>query len=228
MMTAILLAAGNGLRLEGAATPKQFIRVKRIPLYQYSLNTFLKHRDISQIILVVNESFVSIVQDEVKKLQKLKQIHVIAGGKHRQDSSYAALTYAQLHVQPDYVVLHDVARPLVTKPLIDRVVQQVKKSYAVTLGRKVNDSLFVTNEDDSLSSYISKSDVYLSQTPQAFSFHLILEAHEHAKQLGIRRAIDDASLLRLMNKEVSVVPGSRYNFKVVTVDDLSLFKLIKG
>jgi 2-C-methyl-D-erythritol 4-phosphate cytidylyltransferase len=228
MMTAILLAAGNGLRLEGAATPKQFIKVKRIPLYQYSLNTFLNHRDIKQIVLVVNESFVSVVQDEIKKFQKLKPIHVISGGKHRQDSSYAALLYAHLHIQPDYVVIHDVARPLVTKTLIDRVVQQVKKSYAVTLGRKVNDSLFVTNDDDSLSSYISKSDVYLSQTPQAFSFPLVFEAHEHAKQLSIRRAIDDASLLRLMNKEVSVVPGSRYNFKVVTVDDLSLFKLIKG
>jgi 2-C-methyl-D-erythritol 4-phosphate cytidylyltransferase len=87
--------------------------------------------------------------------------------------------------------------------------------------------VFVKKEDDRLESYLSKNEVYLVQTPQAFNFKLILEAHEHARQLKIKQAIDDASLLTLMEQDVYVLPGSRYNFKVVTQDDLSLFKFIK-
>jgi 2-C-methyl-D-erythritol 4-phosphate cytidylyltransferase len=227
MITAVLLAAGSGLRLEGAVTPKQFIKINRIPLYQFSLKTFLAHPQIQQIVLVVQESFISLIQDEVKPFTKLKPIHVIAGGEYRQDSSYLALQYLQFHDSPDFVLIHDVARPLVTKSLIDKIITSVKKNLAVTLARKVNDSLFVTDDDKTLNSYIAKSDVYLSQTPQAFSYPLIMEAHEHAKKLHIKKAIDDASLLKLMSKVVAVVPGTRFNFKVVTQDDLSLFKILK-
>jgi 2-C-methyl-D-erythritol 4-phosphate cytidylyltransferase len=227
MITGILLAAGSGLRLEGSVTPKQFIKINRIPLYQYALKTFLAHPLIQQIVLVVQESFISKVQDEVKPFTKIKPIHVIAGGEYRQDSSYLALHYLQFNDSPDFVVIHDVARPLITKTLLDKIISSVKKNLAVTLARKVNDSLFVTDNDAALDSYIAKSDVYLSQTPQAFSYPLIMEAHEHAKKLQIKKAIDDASLLKLMSKAVAVVPGSRFNFKVVTQDDLSLFKLLK-
>lgn len=226
MITAILLAAGSGLRLEGSVTPKQFVKIHRVPLYQYALKVFLKHPKISQILLVVPNSFVSKVKDEVKIFLKTKTITVIAGGPYRQDSSYLALTYLQHNLSPDYVIIHDVARPLITANLIDKVLVSVKKNNAATLARKVNDSLFVTGEDTTLDTYISKNDVYLAQTPQAFSFPLILEAHQYASKLQIKMAIDDASLLKLTNKIVAVVPGSRYNFKIVTQDDLSMFKLI--
>lgn len=226
MITAILLAAGSGLRLEGSVTPKQFVKIHRVPLYQYALKVFLKHPKISQILLVVPASFVSKVKDEVKVFLKTKVVTVIAGGPYRQDSSYLALTYLQHNLSPDYVIIHDVARPLVTANLIDKILISVKKNNAATLARKVNDSLFVTGEDTTLDTYISKNDVYLAQTPQAFSFPLILEAHQYASNLHIKMAIDDASLLKLTSKMVAVVPGSRYNFKIVTQDDLSMFKLI--
>ena len=227
MITAILLAAGLGLRLEGSVTPKQFVKVNRVPLYQYSLKVFLKHPKISHIVLVVPASFVSKVEDEIKVFSKSKPITVISGGPYRQDSSFLALTYLQQTLTPDYVVIHDVARPLVSAVLIDKIIVSVKKNNAATLARKVNDSLFVTGEDTTLDTYISKNDVYLAQTPQAFSFPLILEAHQYAHKLQIKMAIDDASLLKLTNKVVSVVPGTRYNFKIVTQDDLSMLKLIK-
>ena len=226
MITAILLAAGSGLRLEGSVTPKQFIKVNRTPLYQYPLQVFLKHPKVNRILLVVPTSFVAKVKDEVKKFSKTKPIDVISGGLYRQDSSYLALTYLQNNLTPDFVIIHDVARPLITAALIDRVITSVKKNNAVTLARKVNDSLFVTGEDTTLETYISKNDVYLAQTPQAFNFPLILEAHQHANALQIKMAIDDASLLKLMNKVVIVVPGSRFNFKIVTQDDLSMLKLL--
>jgi 2-C-methyl-D-erythritol 4-phosphate cytidylyltransferase len=226
MITAILLAAGQGLRLKGVATPKQFLRIQGKKLYQYTLDTFVKHKKIDHIILVVNEKAVPEVQDEIKPWAKKKNIRVIVGGKTRQESSYQGLRYAQLNTKPDYVLIHDVARPLLNASLIDQLVGALKSHSAITLGRHVNDSLFVVDEQATLHNYVTKKDIYLTQTPQAFQFQTILEAHEHARLLKIRTASDDASLLTLMEKKVHVIPGSRMNFKIVNEDDLSLLKAL--
>ena len=226
MITAILLAAGEGLRLQGAVTPKQFLTIQGKKLYQYSLATFVNHKKIDQIILVVNEKSLAVVQDEVKPWAKKKTIHVIVGGKTRQESSYQGLLYVHLHTKPDHVLIHDVARPLVSVSLIDGLILGLKNHPAITLGRHVNDSLFVVDESATLENYVAKQDIYLTQTPQAFQFQTILNAHEHARKLKIKTASDDASLLTVMGKKVFVMNGSRLNFKVVTQDDLSLLKAL--
>jgi 2-C-methyl-D-erythritol 4-phosphate cytidylyltransferase len=226
MITAILLAAGQGLRLKGTVTPKQFLRIQGKKLYQFALETFVNHKRIDQIILVVNEKALPVVQDEVKPWAKKKNIRVIVGGKTRQESSYQGLLDAQLNSKPDYVLIHDVARPLLSVSLIDQLIAALKHYSAITLGRHVNDSLFVVDEQATLNNYVSKKDIYLTQSPQAFQFQTILEAHEHAKSLKIKTASDDASLLTLMAKKVHVIPGSRLNFKIVNEDDLSLLKAL--
>jgi 2-C-methyl-D-erythritol 4-phosphate cytidylyltransferase len=167
-----------------------------------------------------------VVQDEIKPWAKKKNIAVIVGGKTRQESSYQGLVYAHLNCKPDYVLIHDVARPLLSATLIDQLIVALKNYPAITLGRHVNDSLFVVDEQATLHNYVSKKDIYLTQSPQAFQFQTILEAHEHAKSLKIKTASDDASLLTLMEKKVHVIPGSRLNFKIVNEDDLSLLKAL--
>lgn len=226
MITAILLAAGQGLRLKSTVTPKQFLKVGRKKLYQYSLDTFCNHKRIDEIILVVNDKLLPQVQDEIKPWTKHKTIHVIAGGKTRQESSYLGLLYAQLHSKPDYVMIHDVVRPLITPNLIDTLVVKLKVHAGMTLARHVNDSLFIVDDQATLENYVGKQDIYLAQTPQAFHFQTILDAHEHARKLKIKTASDDASLLTLMGKKVHVLSGSRLNFKIVTEDDLAVLKKI--
>jgi 2-C-methyl-D-erythritol 4-phosphate cytidylyltransferase/2-C-methyl-D-erythritol 2,4-cyclodiphosphate synthase len=174
----------------------------------------------------VKEKALPVVQDEVKPWAKKKNIRVIVGGKTRQESSYQGLLDAQLNSKPDYVLIHDVARPLLSVSLIDQLIAALKHYSAITLGRHVNDSLFVVDEQATLNNYVSKKDIYLTQSPQAFQFQTILEAHEHAKSLKIKTASDDASLLTLMAKKVHVIPGSRLNFKIVNEDDLSLLKAL--
>ncbi|MEY3431678.1 MAG: 2-C-methyl-D-erythritol 4-phosphate cytidylyltransferase [Bacillota bacterium] len=224
MVTAILLAAGESLRLKSRVTPKQFLKLGKKKLYQFSLETFVNHKKIDQIILVVNDKFISQVQDEIRPFSKSKMIHVVAGGKTRQESSYLGLQYAKLHIKPDFVLIHDVARPLISPILVDALISKLNNYPAMTLARQINDSLFVVDDQATLNNYLGKTDIYLSQTPQAFEFETILEAHEYARKLKIKTAIDDASLLFLMGKKVHVVRGSRLNFKVVTEDDLVLLE----
>jgi len=224
MVIGILLAAGESLRLKSRVTPKQFLKIGKKKLYQFSLDTFVKHKKVDQVVLVVNDQFITQVQDEIKFYAKLKTIHVIAGGKTRQESSYLALQYAKFHIKPDFVLIHDVSRPMISELLIDTLIAKLKHYPAMTLARQINDSLFVVDDKATLNNYLGKNDIYLSQTPQAFDFETILDAHEYARKLKIKTAIDDASLLFLMGKKVHVVTGSRLNFKVVSEDDLLLLE----
>jgi len=224
MVIGILLAAGESLRLKSRVTPKQFLKIGKKKLYQFSLDTFVKHKKVDQVVLVVNDQFITQVQDEIKFYAKLKTIHVIAGGKTRQESSYLALQYAKFHIKPDFVLIHDVSRPMISELLIDTLIAKLKHYPAMTLARQINDSLFVVDDKATLNNYLGKNDIYLSQTPQAFEFETILDAHEYARKLKIKTAIDDASLLFLMGKKVHVVTGSRLNFKVVSEDDLLLLE----
>jgi|LakMenEpi03Aug12_release.lakeMendotaPanAssembly.Ray.scaffolds.fasta_scaffold56772_4 2-C-methyl-D-erythritol 4-phosphate cytidylyltransferase len=227
MYTAILLAAGKGLRLKSSTIPKQFLVVNRKPLYRYSLETFIAHKQISQIVLVVEEKYVAKVESEIRSLQKKKPIHVVVGGTTRQASSFEALKYIQKK-QPEtsFVLIHDVARPLISVELIDQLIETVKKHYAVTLGLPIHSSVISSNQGDLIDNYIPRQKLFLAQTPQAFHFPTIYEAHQTAMHQKISSATDDASLIKIMNKEVKIINGSRLNFKITHEDDLALLKAI--
>jgi 2-C-methyl-D-erythritol 4-phosphate cytidylyltransferase len=227
MYTAILLAAGKGLRLKNSTIPKQYLMVNRKPLYRYSLDTFIAHKLISRIILVVEEAYVAKVESDIRPLQKKKPIDVVVGGMTRQASSFEALKFIQKkHPSTSFVLIHDVARPLISLELIDQLTETVKKHYAVTLGLPVHSSVISSNQGELIDNYIPRQQLFLAQTPQAFHFPTIYEAHQTAIQQKITSATDDASLVKIMNKEVKIINGTRLNFKITHEDDLNLLKAI--
>lgn len=227
MYTAILLAAGKGLRLKNATLPKQYLMINRKPLYRYSLDTFIAHKLINQIILVVEEAYVAKVESDLRPLQKKKPIHVVVGGPTRQASSFEALKFVQKKLpETAFVLIHDVARPLISSDLIDQLIEAVKKHYAVTLGLPIHSSVISSNQGDLIDNYIPRQQLFLAQTPQAFHFPTILEAHQTAVNQKITSATDDASLIKIMNQEVRIINGSRLNFKITHGDDLNLLKTI--
>lgn len=227
MNIAILLAAGKGLRLKSATVPKQYLIVNRKPLYRYSLDTFIAHKQINHIVLVVEEPYFAKVESEIRPLQKKKPIHLVVGGATRQASSFQALKYIQKKLpETAFVFIHDVARPLISSELIDQVADVVKKHYAVTLGLPIHSSVISSNQGDLIDNYIPRQQLFLAQTPQAFHFPTIYEAHQTAIHQNISSATDDASLIKIMNKEVKIINGSRLNFKITHDDDLALLKAI--
>lgn len=230
MISAILLAAGKGLRLKSSTIPKQYINVKRKPMYRYPLETFVAHKQIDRIVLVIEEEYLPKVESDIRALAKKKPIDLVIGGATRQASSYAALAFLKKQkVAPDYVLIHDVARPLISAPLIDAILESVKKHFAVTLGLPIHSSVLSSADGQHIDNYIPRQKMFLAQTPQAFQFPVIIEAHEAAINQKITAATDDASLVKIMNKEVEILSGSRFNFKVTNEDDLALFKaLVEG
>jgi 2-C-methyl-D-erythritol 4-phosphate cytidylyltransferase len=72
---------------------------------------------------------------------------------------------------------------------------------------------------------LARDTIWLAQTPQAFRYNLILNAHQHARQHGLS-ATDDASLLEQIGIDVKIIEGSRWNLKITNPDDLKLARIL--
>ena len=127
--SAIITAAGSGRRFGEA---KQFKKLHGKPLYQYSLDRFIKSRLFDEIILVIPNSNKEKVQRKVKRKYG-SQVSLVIGGLDRQDSVKNAIQNSNSKV--DLVVIHDAARPFITKTLIEQCVSACETSYATFLAK---------------------------------------------------------------------------------------------
>jgi len=139
----------------------------------------------------------------------------VRGGERRRDSVRAGLDAL---ADCDYVVVHDGARPLVTKALIDAALAGARETGAALCAVPVSDTVKRTDDAGLVRSTVSRAGLWLAQTPQAFRTELLLRAHE-ATEID---ATDDAALVELLGEPVRVVMGSPRNLKVTTPADLRL------
>ena len=147
---------------------------------------------------------------------------VVAGGATRQQSVFAGLqTLEKLNASnEDVVLIHDGARPYVSKEIILNNIKTAKENDAAITVIKSTDSVLMSKQGKVVDSYLNREEIYNCQTPQSFKYGLILEAHKLAKEEGILDASDDACLVIRMNKKVSIVLGDVNNKKITYKEDL--------
>jgi 2-C-methyl-D-erythritol 4-phosphate cytidylyltransferase len=221
----IIPAAGQGQRLPESSAPKQFLNLGGVPVFIWSLATFLQHPRINQAVLVVPENW----SDKTKELleqhlpELCSRVTVITGGATRQESVYSGLEKL-LEQSPQYVFIHDAARPFVTAAAINDLLTILEKGFACTLAIPLSDSIreikdaFIVKEMD-------RNSLALMQTPQAAHFKSMLDAHRAAKAKGYETT-DDAALIKAHGMRTVIVPGSRLNIKITQWEDLYLAKAL--
>ncbi len=221
--SAVLLMAGSGRRF-GAATPKQFLMLAGKKVYEHTLNTFLRSRLFTEIILVCHPEWLNEVKNE---LPDTAGIHVIAGGTTRQESSYLGLS----SLAPcDVAVIHDAVRPLVSEEILRRNVQGAMKYGAVDTCIASADTLVHSFDGAVIADIPTRSEWFRGQTPQSFRLEWILEAHRKAR-LQHLSATDDCKLVAAIKKPIQIIEGDETNIKITTELDLfvaeQLFRLQK-
>lgn len=212
--TLIIPAAGQGKRM-GAGKNKLFLQIDSVPIIIHTLRAFEKDEQCKHIILAINEEERSYFEELLQTYPIQKDILLIQGGSERQDSVYNALMYVR---DVEYVLVHDGARPFVTKKMIEDVLQMAKEKGASICAVPVKDTIKKVTHDTVVET-VERSHLRAVQTPQGFHVPILLEAHESAKQAGFL-GTDDASLVECLPKEVGVVGGSYHNIKVTTPEDL--------
>lgn len=216
----LVLLGGKGLRLNNEL-PKQFIEVNGKMICEYSLEVFSKSEQIDEICISCLDGYDEIYENLLKKYPKIK--HKAVGGSERQHSIYNALKIFEKS-NVDVIVIHDGARPLITNNEIVDVIKFAKEYGATTVALPVSDTIKMA-ENNFVKKTIDRSNLFSVKTPQAFSYDLILEAHNAAindKFLGT----DDCSLIERMGKTVYIAKASEHNIKITTNIDLIIMKSI--
>ena len=226
MNIALIVAAGSGSRMESADRPKQFILVKDKPLMLYSVKAFQMHESIDVIVIVTNANAIDQVKDWCKEYQLNKVRLVVSGGYTRQESVYLGLQAVKsisLDIDNDIVLIHDSARPLVSKEIISANILACSQYGATCTAIKTKDTIARSINGQSVLEVANRQELYQCQTPQAFKLSLILAAHAQSKD---NIATDDAQLVLALKKDVYLVEGSSLNFKITTDADLLLLNAL--
>jgi len=185
------------------------------PVIFYVLDAFEECESISQIVVVVSKDNVAKCRELIAEKKYSKPIEVCAGGKRRQDSVAAGL--AELD-KCDWVVIHDGARPLVTRELIERGLEAARETGAAVAAVPVTDTVKIADDDQIVLETPPRQNLWAVQTPQVFRFDIISKAYQKAAG----DVTDDASLVERLGHKVKLYMGSYDNIKITNPDDLIL------
>jgi 2-C-methyl-D-erythritol 4-phosphate cytidylyltransferase/2-C-methyl-D-erythritol 2,4-cyclodiphosphate synthase len=218
---ALVVAAGIGKRF-GSETPKQYLSIDGKSVLEIVVEKFLQHQQIDAVAVVINEGHRSFYQDSTKGLDLLAPI---LGGEERQDSVRLGLLDIAKY-QPERVLVHDVARIFFTQQLISDLLSELDHYEGVIPVCQVTDTLKKLDKNYIVQETIPREEIFSVQTPQAFRYKTILNAHEDL--LGKGFFTDDASLLERQNINVKAVVTNNKNFKITTNEDFLLAQFLMG
>ena len=213
---AILLSAGKGTRMNQSVS-KQYLMLGNQTILSYSLEQFQKS-SIDEIILVTAQEDIEYVKNNIVLPHKINKVtKIVAGGQERYLSVYQGLLATQ---NCDYVMIHDGARPFLTIDIIEDSIRAVQKYQACAVGVPLKDSIKKLDREGYIVENIERTDVWQVQTPQCFSYPLILGAYEKLLQSDIKPTDDTAVVEYFTEVKVKMLMGSYENIKITTLDDL--------
>ncbi len=239
----IIPAAGLGTRMapvsagakgkQKASPSKQFTELGGTPILIHTLRRFAAVDAVSEIWIALRENeiaaFRARLDSEAKDVLK-KNVELVAGGEHRQQSVENALN-AVSAAGDDIVLVHDAVRPFVTPEIIQQVIDAAQKYGAAIAGLPAVDTVKQverTAEGALIKATIPRAGIVMAQTPQGFRYSVIKKAFDEATADGFL-GTDEASLVERSGHDVAVVMGSPRNIKITAPADMELAEFyLKG
>lgn len=210
-VNAIIPAGGTSSRFGNKNKLLEKIYDKEV--IRYTIEAFEKS-EIDEIIICANINIIEELKEIFKNSQKVK---IIEGGATRQESVFNGLKASEC----DYVLIHDGARPMISTDLINSAIEEVKTKKALTVATKTIDTIKEVI-DGKIVRTIDRAKLYNTQTPQAFKYNLIKDAH---MKLYGQNFTDDAGMLEELGQTVYILNGSYKNIKITTQNDIDIAKI---
>lgn len=215
-IAAIIVAGGRGHRA-GQGKPKQYRPLRGEPLIRRTLRTFHEHPAIGRIVPVIHPDDSTDYAAAARGLGS-KLTAPVFGGATRQDSVRAGLE-ALAASAPNSVLVHDAARPLLSQALLSRAIESASHAAAAVPVLPVTDTVKRVDDKGIVTQTLNRSELWLTQTPQVFSYAKLVEAHRRAAEKGLHDFSDDASLAEWAGIPVATFEGESGNVKFTTTDD---------
>ncbi|WP_312493642.1 2-C-methyl-D-erythritol 4-phosphate cytidylyltransferase [Anaerosporobacter sp.] len=230
---AIVLAAGQGRRMQSKVA-KQYMEIHGKPMLYYSLKAF-QDSVVDEILVVVGEDEVDYCREHILDRYGFNKVKaIVAGGKERYLSVYNALQNVEerivagiLEGDNRYVLIHDAARPLITKQIIEDAIQGVVSNKAVVVAVPSKDTIKIANETGTIEYTPKRSLTYIIQTPQAFEFDLLMKSYQAVMKSTNLEITDDAMIVEHgSNQSIKIVEGNYKNIKVTTPEDIKIAEIL--
>jgi 2-C-methyl-D-erythritol 4-phosphate cytidylyltransferase/2-C-methyl-D-erythritol 2,4-cyclodiphosphate synthase len=224
MVHFLILAGGTGERAKKSnkSPPKQYMEFNNISPLRYLLKNITKINEISSITVVISKENIKEYKRDTKGINNLRKY--VIGGKTRRDSSLKGIKNLENEFgnkKNQKVLIHDAARPFISKKIILQSIKNLKKYSATCPYVNIEDTIKSIDYKNKLNN-IDRNKLISLQTPQGFDLKEIFELHKKNK----KELSDDFSLI--INKEISfkLIKGSKENFKITTNEDLLIFNNI--
>jgi 2-C-methyl-D-erythritol 4-phosphate cytidylyltransferase/2-C-methyl-D-erythritol 2,4-cyclodiphosphate synthase len=211
---AILVAAGRGLRA-GSGGPKQYRVIGGQTVIFRAMEPFCCHPQVFAVQPVLNPDDTAVFNEAVSALRYQPPAH---GGATRQASVHAGLE-ALASVKPDVVLIHDAERPFVSAALISRAIEAALRTGAAIPAMPIADTVKQVSESGDVEATPERARLRIAQTPQAFRYDVILDAHRRAAREGRRDFTDDAAIAEWAGLTVATFEGDAANMKLTTSED---------
>ncbi len=216
---ALVVAAGRGRRF-GGEVPKQYLDIGGLPVLRHAVLSFLDHPEVDAVCPVIDPGDRAHFDAATAGLDLMDPV---AGGAERQESVRLGLE-SLVRLDPERVLIHDAARPLVSARIISAILAALERAVGAVPALPVGDTL-KRGAGGMIDGTVERHGLWRVQTPQGFRYAEILAAH---REFAGRHLTDDAAVAEEAGLPVALVEGAEENLKVTTVDDLRRAEEILG
>ncbi len=226
MIYGAILAGGIGSRVTLSHIPKQFICLEGRPVIAYTIESMLAVRRFDEIYIACHAEWMTYLEELIaREFSSIEGCRILltTGGKERIDS-IRNVTDAIEREHPigedDILVIHDAARPFVTKQILQDSIDSAARFGAVVAALPASDTMLYSEEGEQVDHIPDRKKIYHGQAPDSFRLKLFLDM-QAALTEEQRALATGTSLICTMNHvTMHMVPGDSLNFKITTDSDV--------
>ncbi len=222
----IILAGGTGQRF-GSEIPKQFIEVKGVPLFMYSVRKFAAFEPVEKIVLVISPQWQNYVRSSIEKEGLADKVIFAPAGKSRQHSVLNGLKALEgIAADNDPVFVHDSVRPLFPVSNLSDGLVALEKYDAALPVISVKDATYRSTDGGELTAILPRTELYSGQSPECLRYGPFVMAHSQFTEDELTAIRGCSELAFRAGMRVKLIDGIEQNFKITTKEDLQAFTLL--
>lgn len=215
-LSVIITAGGTSSRY--GKTNKLLEKISEKEVIIRSIEAFLPLKPY-EVIVSTSQSLEPVIKQLLKEYN-YDFVKVVLGGNTRQASVYNALKAC---CSPDFVAIHDAARPLIKQEDIENCLHMAMDKLAAIVAVKAVDTIKVVKDNAEIVDTPDRDTLWCVQTPQIFDYNLIFHAH---KKLEGKSFSDDSGMVEALGNKVFVSQGSDSNIKITTKKDICIAQML--
>lgn len=223
MNAALILAGGIGSRMGGGDCPKQYIMLRGRPVIDYSLCVLQRHEQIDYIVIVAAETWREFLDQWLRHSGIDKFAGYAQPGETRQHSIFNGLEQIKKTIpNTQKVIIHDAARPILPVELITECLKGLDEAEGVMPVLPLKDTCYQSEDGRHITGFLSRSQLFAGQAPEAFRFPRYLELHYQMPEEMLRQISGSSEMAYKNGMDILMIPGSEQNIKITTRKDLVL------